>query len=312
MIMSGQVSSVPDSAPAAQVETCTLDVSGWGTVLCTRYVDGAFRSERIDFPAKEGDTGPIQDIVRGSLIVPYDLNKTTLTPEVRPGSGLVAVYQLGAYARVYMINGDTTLYVPMCFIHGTRIATGLRSTKAVEDITYADTLLVWDFDNACLTYAKPCWIKKSEATTYYYKCVFSDGTELNVVGSDGKSHRLFNCDKQEFISATDCVGQMVMGLNGPVKLLSCYRVEELVEFYNVVTSKHMNLYANGMLASCRLNNLYPIQNMRYVKDDRTVVRKDAYGPVAQKYYDDLRLGERLPGDVDWINQYVERMDKCRV
>jgi hypothetical protein len=310
MIISGQVSSVPDSAPAAQVETCTLSVGGYGEVLCTIYEDGMFQAKHITVNSDNpGNCQIISNVVVGSLVVPMSTGESYLA-STDNYNALTPVYGT-ASDSIFRIIGDASMSVA-CFVRGTRIATGLRSAKAVEDITYEDMLLVWDFDNACLTYAKPCWIKKSEATTYYYNCVFSDGTELKVVGSDGKSHRLFNCDKQEFISATDCVGQMVMGLNGPVKMLSCDRVEELVEFYNVVTSKHMNLYANGMLASCRLNNLYPIQNMQYVKDDRAVVRKGAYDLIAQKYYDDLRLGERLPGDVDWINQYVERMDQRRV
>lgn len=310
MIMSGQVSVVPNIKPTAQIETCTLSVAGFGEVLCTIYEDGMFQEKDITVNSDNSDNCPtIPNVVIGSLVVPMSSGSQYLASST-VDDALIPVYGT-APDNIFKIMGDSFMSVA-CFVRGTRISTGLRSAKAVEDITYEDMLLVWDFDNACLTYAKPCWIKKSEATTHYYNCVFSDGTELKVVGSDGKSHRLFNCDKQEFISATDCVGQVVMGLNGPVKLLSCDRVEELVEFYNVVTSKHMNLYANGMLASCRLNNLYPIQKMQYVKDDRAVVRKDAYGLVAQKYYDDLRLGERLPGDVDWINQYVERMDQRRV
>ena len=311
MIISGQVSVVPNSKPTTQIETCTLSVTGFCDVLCTIYEDGMFQTKRITANSDNSDNcQTIPNVVIGSLVVPMATETSYLASTEAYGDALIPVYG-DASTCVFRIMYDSFVRCS-CFTRGTRIATGLCSAKAVEDITYADTLLVWDFDNACLTYAKPCWIKKSEATTYYYKCVFSDGTELKVVGSDGKSHRLFNCDKQEFISATDCVGQMVMGLNGPVKLLSCDRVEELVEFYNVVTSKHMNLYANGMLASCRLNNLYPIQNMQYVKDDRAVARKDAYGLVAQKYYDDLRLGERLSSDVDWINQYVERMDQRKI
>lgn len=311
MIMSGQVSSVADSTPAAQIETCTLNLVEASTIIhCTRYINGEFIHDAVR--AQGSHLPPITNIVKGSILfLTLADNESETADAYDLSDSLSVIFRDEGGHPVLVITGDATMS-SYCFTRGTRIATGLCSTKAVEDITYADTLLVWDFDNACLTYAKPCWIKKSEATTYYYKCVFSDGTDLKVVGSDGKSHRLFNCDKQEFISATDCVGQMVMGLNGPVKMLSCDRVDELVEFYNVVTSKHMNLYANGMLASCRLNNLYPIQNMQYVKDDRAVVRKGAYGLVAQKYYDDLRLGERLPGDVDWINQYVERMDQRRV
>lgn len=37
----------------------------------------------------------------------------------------------------------------------------------------------------------------------------------------------------------------------------CERVDEEVEYYNIITEKHMNLFAEGILTSCRYNNIYP-------------------------------------------------------
>ena len=41
-------------------------------------------------------------------------------------------------------------------------------------------------------------------------------------------------------------------------------VEKEVKFYNVITDKHYNLFANGILTSCRLSNKYYIKDMKYV------------------------------------------------
>ena len=131
---------------------------------------------------------------------------------------------------------------------------------------------------------------------------------MKVVGSNGKSHRIFSFDDNKFLSATDCVGKMVMNKDGITKMLSCEKIEETVEFYNIITERHMNLFAENMLTSCRLNNLYPIQDMKFVKDDKLTIPIECYSPVTQKYYDSLRLGERDISDVEWINSYVERID----
>ena len=41
-------------------------------------------------------------------------------------------------------------------------------------------------------------------------------------------------------------------------------IEKPVKYYNVITDKHYNIFANGILTSCRLSNLYKIEDMKYV------------------------------------------------
>ena len=64
------------------------------------------------------------------------------------------------------------------------------------------------------------------------------------------------------------VGKTTYTEAGESKVLSCELIQEEVEFYNIITDYHINLFANGVLTSCRYNNLYPIQDMKFVKDDR--------------------------------------------
>lgn len=43
-----------------------------------------------------------------------------------------------------------------------------------------------------------------------------------------------------------------------------WKLTEPVKYYNVGTTKHINLFANGILTSSRISNKYAIENMRYV------------------------------------------------
>ena len=54
----------------------------------------------------------------------------------------------------------------------------------------------------------------------------------------------------------------------------------------------MNAFANGILTSCRFSNLYKIENMKYVKDNRELVSKDEYADIPLEYYEGLRLAEQ--------------------
>lgn len=154
-----------------------------------------------------------------------------------------------------------------CFCKNTKISLYTGETKLVQDITYNDELLVWNFDEGKYDKAKPLWIKKEEKSNYYYKVSLDNGVVINLVGSNGKCHRLFNIDDQKFEYATDLVDKNVQTLQGSFKVKSIELVEENCEYYNIITKFHMNLFANGILTSCRYNNLYPIKNMKFDKSN---------------------------------------------
>lgn len=201
---------------------------------------------------------------------------------------------------------EMTYKMFQCYAKNTPITLADGSTKLVQDITYGDDLLVWDFDNGCYATAKPLWIKRPKTATYYYLCKFDNGTELKLVGSNGKCHRVFSIDDGRFESATDCVGKMVMTEQGATKLASCERVDEEVEFYNIITNYHINLFANSVLTSCRLNNIYPIEDMKFVKEDRDLTLFEAFENVDINFYKGLRLAEQTYS-VDEIEKYVSNL-----
>lgn len=299
---------------AGGVETCTMTLSGYnhgfsGYIYYLKLVNGDIKLAVTPELSTLNGSSIIDNIVKGSIIALTDIYHTYIPSYVESndiGTNLIQVDS----GNVFQIVGDVTMTGIYCFVEGSHILTGFNTSKPVEDITYDDDLLVWDFDNACFTYAKPCWIKKEETAPFYYKCTFLDGTELKLVGSNGKCHRVFSLDDNMFLSATDCVGKRVATINGASTLVSCERVDESVKYYNVITNHYINLFAENVLTSCRLNNMYPISdNKEYIKDGREVRPYSEFEAVGIKkyWYDTLRLGESV-ATIKEITEYINRLE----
>lgn len=183
----------------------------------------------------------------------------------------------------------------LCIIKGTLISLENKEKKKIEDITYDDNLLVWNFDEGKYDVAKPIWIKKTQKTNWYYKLTFSDGNTLCVTGTYPEAHSLFSYEDGEFIHSNKLVGKKVYTLNGIQTLISCEEIHKDVEFYNIITNYHMNLFANDVLASTSLNNIYPISNMKFIKEEQNLSNVD-YGFLDEKWIVGFRLKEQ-PKDV---------------
>ena len=179
-----------------------------------------------------------------------------------------------------------------CLVEGTQITLADRTTKAIEDITYEDELLVWDFDKGEFVSAKPLWIMKKQVSPRYNLLKFDNGSELKTIDQ----HRIFNKEKCKFtypMTEETPVGTTTFTDEGKeTKLVSKEEVIERVNYYNIITDYHMNLFANGILTSCRLSNLYKIKDMKYEKDSRKLVTKEEYPNVPEKYFKGLRLAEQ--------------------
>lgn len=194
-----------------------------------------------------------------------------------------------------------TYYNP-CYLKGTIVTLADGTKKPVEEVTYDDELLVWDFDDGKPSSAKPLWIKCAQRKVGYHHLTLESGKTLDVVGTNGKAHRLLDVDAERFVWSTDMVGHRTMTIDGEDRLASCEWREELCEYYNIVSKHHINLYANDILTSCRYNNIYPIRGMRFVKEPREVIPFEAYD-VPREWYDGMRLGEQtIP--IEDTNEYV--------
>lgn len=171
---------------------------------------------------------------------------------------------------------------PPCFVENTLISTR-DGTKKVQDISYDDDILVWNFDEGKLDYAKPVFIKQEQTAGSYWHVTDEDGKTVNLVGSDGKSHRLYNKRTHLFEYPQD------------IPECKCEEIHESVKYYNIVTAYHFNCFANGILTSKRYSNmLYPITNeMKY---DKTVkhtntCKREQFDFLTDDEFEKLRLSE---------------------
>jgi hypothetical protein len=89
-------------------------------------------------------------------------------------------------------------------------------------------------------------------------------------------------------------------------LVSTEVVHEQVTYYNIWTEYHLNCYAEGVLTSNRFNNTYPVQDMRFVKDDRKLRPLSEFAGIDDKWITGLRLREQgAEHTSDYIRWYVQ-------
>ena len=250
--------------------------------------------------------------------VPTLLDSKTTATTIQSGSFTVLIngaFQT-VYARTFATNSQGTsygdvlsAYITICLAKGTLITLSTGQTKPIEDITYSDELLVWNFDVGGFRAARPLWIKRKEITNKYNLLTFSDSTTLKTIGQ----HRIFNKEKGEFtypMTDNTPIGTSTFCLDKTyITLQSKIEVNEPVEYYNVITYKHMNLFANGILTSCRYNNIYPINDMKFVKSERPQIFKPIEIPSI--YYEGLRLYEQtIP--IDDTIKYINRLEELKL
>ena len=199
-----------------------------------------------------------------------------------------------------------------CLVEGTQVTMADGTHRAIEDITHGELVRVWNFDLGEFSEAQPIWIKAAEETTGHDVYTFSDGTKLRTVG-----HHVFNKEAGAFTKlkyAETPVGTTTFNEQGnEVTLLSKERVIEPTRYYNVWTQYHLNLFANGILTSNRFNNIYPIVDMKFVKDDRALRGLEEFAGIDSKYITGLRLQEQ-PQEYtaeyigDYVHNRLERLD----
>lgn len=167
-------------------------------------------------------------------------------------------------------TGTETMPDYICLIEGTLVTLADGSTKPIEDITYDDELLVWNFYDGKFDKAKPCWVTKPQIAHEYNLCKFSNGVEIGFVGQGGDIgyHRIYNDELKSFthtgVKETP-IGTHTFAQDGSkTTLIEQHIVTKPVRFYNVGTQKHINIFTNGILTSARLSNKYAIKDMKYV------------------------------------------------
>lgn len=277
MILSGQVSS-PEGGGIDTVKVTIANNYAPYSNKKINYYDGVTFINTTK-SLSDINTGDIFIIPRDSLVVMYGTSSSGYSPYITTGSpGVNPVTIIGQektntsyWNNVYKISGDCSITLSYsCLIAGTLITLFNGTTKKVEDITYDDELLVWDFFNGCFTSAKPRWIKIKQTSPVYNKLTFSNGATLGLVGEGGTQgyHRIYN--KQAGLFTHTGVPETPIGTitfaedkTEPV-LIKQELINEEVDYYNIITDKHFNLFANGILTSCKCSNMYRIKDMKYV------------------------------------------------
>lgn len=194
----------------------------------------------------------------------------------------------------------------ICLLAGTQIALSDGTHKAIEHITYTDKLLSWDFDRGCYAETTAMWIKRSETGSQYNLLTFSDGTTLRTFDQ----HRILNKQAGAFtypMTAATPVGTVTVNEHGQEIILTNKQViQDTIEYYNVITDYHMNLFSDSVLTSCRFNNIYPIVDMKFAKDSRTLRTRAEFENVPDRFFHGLRLAEQT-ADIETVEWYVNRL-----
>ncbi len=214
-----------------------------------------------------------------------------------------AAYATNSVGTAYGLT--RTVYPGPCFIAGTAIKT-INGDKNIEDVDYNDILLVWNFDEAKFDKAKPVWISKHHKRSQYRLVEFSDGTKLGIVPGPQVGHRIFNIQKNKFTYlCTDetPIGTMTYNDQGEtIYVVGSELIDKEVTFHNVITNRHINVFANTILTSSGLNNIYPIVNLQYVKEDRQLRSKNEFDNISDELFCGLRLSEQPESYPDLKNK----------
>lgn len=182
-----------------------------------------------------------------------------------------------------------------------------RYKKKLKDLTPDDLVLAWDFEKGEYVWIEPLWIKQIEIVDSYYLVKFSDGSFLEVVGD----HRIFNCEENKFtrVICETPIGTHTINSKGEiVELVSIEEIKEQNTCCNVITKEHINIFANGILTSWAFNNLYPIKDMKYQKQDNNTFTEEELKDIPTDLIKGLRLDE-IP--VELMGSKQETLDSIK-
>ncbi len=166
-----------------------------------------------------------------------------------------------------------------------------RIRKKLSELNYDDLVLAWDFDKGEYVWVDAFWIMKSSVSQGYVLLEFSDGSILKVIGD----HRIYNDDCKMFTSCISekesPIGMNTINSKGEiVKLVSRRFINENIEYSNVITNGHINIFVNGILTSHGINNRYEIRDMKYIPVEREHFELCDFDGF-EDYFDSLCLKE---------------------
>lgn len=143
-----------------------------------------------------------------------------------------------------------------------------------------------------------------------FENTYTSGKKLLTTGQSktGWGHRHFDATRNEFRYTPTTVGDQVYTLDGLDEHVSCEKKHGEFEYYNLYTEKHFNCFANGILTSGSLNNLYKIENMKFTEEPRNNgIKLEDLPENLRRYYEPLRISEAKM-TLEEVVKYVENME----
>lgn len=166
----------------------------------------------------------------------------------------VKVTELGT-GKTYTMVLQLIHKADFCFASGTRILLSNGTYKNIDDLTYADKIMTWNFfESKYEAESIAILVDHGKKKCEIMDLVFSDGTRLSVVGS----HGLFDYDLNDFVYLTpeNCSRyinhRFVKNNSGKtelVRLKSTNTYLKITHAYSLTSAHNYNAVANGILTS---------------------------------------------------------------
>lgn len=169
-----------------------------------------------------------------------------------------------------------------CVTPDTLVTLADGTQKRIDQVTYEDQLLVWDFVNGQYTVASSALIvNHGEDLQNVIALTFDDGTVVNVV----TAHAFFDMNKNKFVlidanNPHEFLGHSFVkyadGAYSTTKLVSYEILEKFTDSYSLVSTCHYNFIVENMFSLT--NSVYALQagleigtDMKY---DETIMKAD--------------------------------------
>lgn len=166
----------------------------------------------------------------------------------------VKVTELGT-GKTYTMVLQLIHKADLCFASGTRILLSNGTYKNIEDLTYADKIMTWNFfESKYEAESIAILVDHGKKKCEIMDLVFSDGTRLSVVGS----HGLFDYDLNDFVYLTpeNCsryINHRFVKNNFDktelVRLKSTNTYLKTTHAYSLTSAHNYNAVANSILTS---------------------------------------------------------------
>ncbi len=141
-----------------------------------------------------------------------------------------------------------------CVTADTLVTLADGTQKRIDEVTFADQFLVWDFDKGMYAVAGTTIIENhGYSMNDIIKLTFDDGTVVKVVNV----HGFFDADLNKWVdinaaNAQNYVGHSFTQVNGnsyeTVKLVAAEVTTEYVEAWSILTADHYNCMLEGMFS----------------------------------------------------------------